>query len=253
MMPIVPGIAAMTPMSPTMYRLACHMAHLAGNDPLTPVIGYPVGAVLHAAVALEAFLNEEMARYIHADPTKWKGPLEALERLETENKWQLVPLLLFGKTLPKGAEPFQSFRALIRLRNELVHYHAEFTEDEKRPAFARDLETRFEFTKFELPPAALQLGAAKLRVSWQNEILNRNCARWACITTRNMVLAWYELWASKQDRAQAEWEWSLEYLEGRERGEPPASVSSVRVDPGGVGVVDLQNLGKAATPESKEQ
>jgi hypothetical protein len=110
----------MTPLSPTMYALACHLAHLAQQDSFKPVMAFPIGAVVHATASLEAFLNEEMARRIAIQP-EWAHPLGALDRLNLEDKWVIAAQLLNGQTFSNTAEPFQSFQALMKLRNELVH------------------------------------------------------------------------------------------------------------------------------------
>ena len=39
----------------------------------------------------------------------------------TEDKWVIAAQLLNGQTFSNTAEPFQSFQALMKLRNELVH------------------------------------------------------------------------------------------------------------------------------------
>ena len=229
---------SMMPLSPMMYRFACHMAHLAERDPYAPVMAVPLAAVIHASTSLEAFLNEEIARRIAIDP-EWEGSLSALDRLEIGQKWMVVPKLPFGRTFVCGAEPFQSFRVLVKLRNKLVHYKPRFTSEENMPSFARELEARFQFTK-QVAPAPLE----NFLTSWQEKILNRNCARWACTTAREMVLAWHDLSGQGQGRAVADWEWSLAFLEGKDRGELPPGVYSIRVDPGVPAVVNLTGLSR---------
>jgi hypothetical protein len=111
---------SMVSLSPIMYRLASHLAYAAALEQFVPAIAMPIGAVLHATASLEAFLNEEIARWIASD-AKWDGPLSALDRLEFEQKWLIVPQLLVDGTFDRGAEPFQSMRVLVKLRNKLVH------------------------------------------------------------------------------------------------------------------------------------
>lgn len=239
-------IESMMPLSPLMYGLGCALAYRAGqSDPLS----HCIGAVIQAGAALEAFLNEEIAYVVAAKP-QWKGPLEALDRLETDSRWLLVPLLTMQRTFDRGSEPFQSFRALVRLRNALVHYRTNFSASDDPPSFARELETRFEFTKPEPPPPPWQ--HMQVRLAWQHRILNAACARWACTVARSMVLEWFELARNPRDKAYNAWIWSLAYLDGKDRGEPPADVLSVPVQPGVVGIVDLSTMTQVS-PASGEK
>jgi hypothetical protein len=43
------------------------------------------------------------------------------EQMELRTKWSLLPLIVRGRTFDSGAEPWQSFHALIQLRNYIVH------------------------------------------------------------------------------------------------------------------------------------
>jgi hypothetical protein len=72
-------------------------------------------AVVLAVAALEAFINQTAAQHL----TIWE---EEEDRQSLQTKWIIVPRLITGgRTFDKGHEPFQSFRRLVRLRNDLVH------------------------------------------------------------------------------------------------------------------------------------
>ena len=95
-----------------------------------------VTAIVFSAMCLEAFINERYAALL--------SPLfEQVERFPLESKWLMLPLLLGNaETFAKGAEPFQTFVALISTRNNrLVHF--------KPPRERRSSETRTE--SHELP------------------------------------------------------------------------------------------------------
>ena len=77
-------------------------------------------AVVHilAAASLEAHIN---GRAIHLLSGKH---FELFERFSLEAKWTTLPKLLNLAGFDVGAEPFQSFSRLVKLRNALVHYKA---------------------------------------------------------------------------------------------------------------------------------
>ena len=45
-----------------------------------------------------------------------------------------VPHLLFGVSFQKGKQPYQDFRLLVRIRNDIVHYKMKF----ERPEYLRN-------------------------------------------------------------------------------------------------------------------
>ena len=228
----------MLPLSMMMYQLASLAAHSAAiapsEPPWLPRIAMPIDAVVNAATALEAFLNEQMAYPIASNPQEWKGPLNAAERLTSvEDKWLLVSRLLFGRTFDSGREPFQSFRLLVKLRNELVHYKPAFQTGDNMPSFATGLESKFAFSRPAVPEAFAEMGVTRVLEDWQTIILNAACARWACLTARKMVLAWHDLSGSTEHaKAIADWQWSEAYLEGNKPAFPD-SIESLVVAPGG--------------------
>jgi hypothetical protein len=115
-------------------------------------------AVILSVAALEAFINQVAALHLGI----WD---DEEERLNIQTKWILVTRqLASGRTFEKGAEPYQSFRQLVKLRDSLVHPKA----SEKR---------------FEGPLSGLL--ASVYRPDWDAQ---RWSGRWACVVARNMVL-----------------------------------------------------------------
>lgn len=51
-------------------------------------------------------------------------PLEEFDKLSITGKWLFLPKIIGSASFDPGREPFQSFRALARTRNSLVHYKA---------------------------------------------------------------------------------------------------------------------------------
>jgi hypothetical protein len=210
-------IYGFTALSSAFYRLACECAQQADEKKLTPFIAYPMGAVVNAACALEAFMNEELEVLRSMQEKKWKLVVDTLmdqSRLSLEDKYLLFAQLRLGKTFDKSAEPFQSFSLLIALRNALVHYQPEFAPIESFPCRKiQRLESKFRFTSNEH-------GA---KMSWDDQVLNAECAYWACWTARKMIVCYEDLHsASGQGHAKAAvdtWaEPSREPLQGR--GDP---------------------------------
>lgn len=80
-----------------------------------------------ATASVEAFVNEQMigqlAQAVLRDSPLW-SLLEdgSLEKMDLLPKIVIVPQVLFGKSFRRDAQPFQDFRVLVRVRNDLVHF-----------------------------------------------------------------------------------------------------------------------------------
>jgi len=86
----------------------------------TGVAAYPV-----AVAAWEALLNEVfLSRFagLSRDSALAQLPAEVLDRLTLLDRTALFPKLAFGRTFDKGKQPYQDLKALVRLRNSLVHF-----------------------------------------------------------------------------------------------------------------------------------
>ena len=85
---------------------------------------YSRHAILSAVFASEALINRVYAEFYLGKTDK--GLSESIDRLPFADKWLLAPLLCGGnsspgKTFDRGAQPFQGFRELIKIRDSLVH------------------------------------------------------------------------------------------------------------------------------------
>lgn len=81
-------------------------------------------SILSTIFASEALINKVYDEfYLGADDSK---DTSIIEKLSTPEKWKLAPLVCGktnppGKTFERGKEPFQSFKELIKIRNDFVH------------------------------------------------------------------------------------------------------------------------------------
>jgi hypothetical protein len=94
-------------------------------------------AVTHilCAASLEAYVNSRAKESLTGK--RWQH----FEKLSLEGKWLFYPKIIGYEVFDPGAEPFQSFSKLVKLRNALIHYKER--KEEWRfgeiPSFIRDL------------------------------------------------------------------------------------------------------------------
>lgn len=78
--------------------------------------GHARSAILIAAFAAEAYVNELVAKHFTG------CDYETIDRLPTVEKYALAPRLALGtEVLARGTEPLETLRDLFRERNVLVH------------------------------------------------------------------------------------------------------------------------------------
>jgi hypothetical protein len=160
-----------------------------------------VASFVLAAAATEAFINElaELAAVQTASPSWQDCPAPQLSALATkvaavearqdgyrgtiEEKYQAASVAL-GKPFDKGAAPFQDFRTLVRLRNDLMHMKPRggwpgADASVYRPNYLRGLQLRGLARKVEGDPG----------MSWFACVQTGGMARWACGTAQSVILA----------------------------------------------------------------
>jgi hypothetical protein len=125
-----------------------------------------MATVTLCVIVAEAGINEigEWFEHNHLRPpfSIPHGLPHGFHEMEVRTKWSLLPLIVHQQTFDVSAEPWQSFHALVHLRNAIVHLR-------RRP----------------LPKAVHALLKAK-------KLIGRECflgfevARWACETIANM-------------------------------------------------------------------
>jgi hypothetical protein len=145
---------------------------------------YTASVVILLHACLEAYINEFLALHRSLHRTEVESKLIELgfsAHSPLEDRWLKIPLMMRGKTFDAGMEPYQSFKLLISLRNTLGHYDAAFR------------------TKAEFPSDKIEALSAKFQFSyvgtadWTSQVLNLECARWACRTAKAMIPKFHEL------------------------------------------------------------
>ena len=148
-----------------------------------------LAAVVMSVIAAEAFINEfpetiRWAQSSHGNPlvtpamAKCADVLEESVRLRDgiTKKYQAAALALSGSRFNAGREPFQDFRLLVDIRNEIVHL---------KPAWSEGVHQGRKLTVV-LEKRNL---TAKSSLPWINKLEDTRVATWACETVRAMILA----------------------------------------------------------------
>ncbi len=103
---------------------------------------YNAAAVVFAAASIEAVLNEQISLRSQFGPDSdmhhvpkefYEALVRAQKSISLKDKWNLFLAVRGGWPWDPSAEPFQSYELLIALRNELLHYKAEFLPDGEPP------------------------------------------------------------------------------------------------------------------------
>jgi hypothetical protein len=96
---------------------------------------YNTAAVIFAAAAIEAVLNEQISirqkfgpdmKNKHMSEEFFDALFNAQKTISLKDKWNLFTSIQGGTAWDSTREPFQSYDIVITLRNELIHYKAEF-------------------------------------------------------------------------------------------------------------------------------
>lgn len=147
--------------------------------------------------ALEAFINETVTcckvtlggRFAEHEKTFF-SVMDDLQKnkASTQNKFELGKLILSGSGWAHNEKPYQDFKLLLKVRNELVHRKSEFHEDtlikgqgfpdktlDDHPKFFKELESR------KLCDTSAVDG------SWIDLIQTPAFATWCCDTALSMA------------------------------------------------------------------
>ena len=147
--------------------------------------------ILLSALSVEAFVNElpDLARQFPKDhaSAQMRGLAQVLgeaeaERASTELKIQLAHLVLTGRPLDKGAQPYQDVALLLDLRNRIVHSRAEaiLMPGEGAPAPEKPLIVRRFVAMGVIAEPANPVSA------WRPYLLVREVAQWSVDVTRRL-------------------------------------------------------------------
>jgi hypothetical protein len=110
---------------------------------------YVVGAVIQCAAALEAEVSEILehgpghhlgSNGLDAAARDFLQPLaDVIDSRPTLQRYELVLHLLRKPALDPGRAPYQAVNLLIKLRNELIHYHSKWGTAMDREKFFKSL------------------------------------------------------------------------------------------------------------------
>jgi hypothetical protein len=178
---------------------ACARAQASDTNLRSHVSHDPLVAIVFAAAAGEAFINEISCladQRSMADPGFDPDPrevhdlislLSAIEdsHVPTSLKFLIAKLALTGQTYDRGASPYQDFAILMELRNSLVHLRSEGIEGEeigsmrvKYPRVADKLRAKNVLAQLED-----EAGLA----SWLFVLSTAAAAMWACNAASSIV------------------------------------------------------------------
>jgi len=101
------------------------------------------------------------------------GQLE-VSRVQLPEKVKIAHQLFFGSQIDAGAEPYQSFALLVKLRNEIVHQ-----KRQKAPKWF----DYFVRNDLILSPASPDV----ITLHWNGQFRNSRCAKWACRAARGII------------------------------------------------------------------
>jgi hypothetical protein len=86
-------------------------------------------AIAFSALTLEAFINQQFG--LHPETIE---VIREERGMTLTSKWILLPWVLgSGKTFELGAEPFQKFSELVKLRNNIFHFKPTAEVDNSKP------------------------------------------------------------------------------------------------------------------------
>lgn len=182
----------------TSYLHATYLFEVAvrAAKPEFPDRAGPTIAIMFSAAALEAFINEStlVANFV---PTASKQPflenyssvmLEAeRKRISLEDKYLLAFKTLTNSNWNKGIQPFQDFKLLINLRNEIVHMKGDKWESQIKTGATHPKREPENYPAFI---SALQ-GKGIVRKptkssAWLELVDTTDVARWACGVAEGM-------------------------------------------------------------------
>jgi hypothetical protein len=180
-------------------REACSRALGASPDTHAHVSHDPLVAVVFAAAAGEAFINEladvaahpaVVDRDLGPEPPEVGNLISLLSEAEgnraaTGFKFLVGKLALARNTYDKGANPYQDFATLIELRNSLLHLRTEHIEG---------VLAKGRYPSYRHPPVLERLRSKQILVdvggggaSWLYLVSTAATAKWACNATANIV------------------------------------------------------------------
>lgn len=138
-------------------------------------------AVILAQVAVEGYFHSFLESRLDALGMRHQfNRIRSIPRLE--NRMEIGLRIATGKAVEKGAQPWQDFHLLRRIRNSLAHYSPEWESSRSEPI--RVLESVRITRRFPLKEECSR---------WDEKFLTADCAAWAVQTAVSMIRFFYDL------------------------------------------------------------
>jgi hypothetical protein len=156
---------------------------------------FSIISIMFSVSALEAFINEsvELARLV---PTSERqkvvdGYRSVMSELEDRKEALLIKfyiglLVLSGTAWDEGTQPFQDFKLLVTIRNQIVHIKADRWEA-KLSSRGPEPRSPSQYPKFIAALQQKKLVGLRGSRSWFELINNKRVARWACDTAAKIT------------------------------------------------------------------
>lgn len=154
----------------------------------------PIVSIIFSVIALEAFINESGTLAKMVPTAKRQKIIDAFATVmgELEDrkeslilKYHMALLVFSGSTWDEGSQPFQDFKILVSLRNNIAHKKADKWETKANKSKSykeRSLEQYPKFIK-----QLYQKNLVKLpneSDSWPEILTQKEVAEWACLTAK---------------------------------------------------------------------
>ena len=169
-------------------------------------------AIVMAACATECFINEfaEVASIDHEESEALRAMADAVLEVEANKgslqlKFLVASFALTGTMFDKGAQPWQDFAALVRVRNALVHLRPLETVDDQGVVVGPRFLKRFEEEGLTYP---IEPGFG---APWTLKISTDRMARWAYNAALRIIRAVVEM-APKNHSVETLFAWPMHNL-----------------------------------------
>jgi hypothetical protein len=147
-------------------------------------------AIVLCVVVAESAINE-IAEWLEYKPLPYGIPHElpyGFDQLNLRMKWSMLPIIARKTTFDFGKEPWQSFNALIELRNAIVHL------------------------RHKPPPKTAYSLLKSNKLIEQRERVGFKVAQWACETMANMLEELMRLLGISEENLVMPWPWGKNYF-----------------------------------------
>ncbi|MEZ0150399.1 MAG: hypothetical protein AB9Q22_11970 [Candidatus Reddybacter sp.] len=159
-------------------------------------------AIMLCVASIESNINELLSMpetlFPEADPNIQKEVSSLIGELSIIDKYQRILLAKGITAFDKGSQPLQDIEVLISLRNELVHFHPEWHDEQQRhEKLGRKLRGKFELSPFITESTG---------VLFPQRIVSHGCTKWAVeksiefMTQFNSKLGLHDKFSDFQER-----------------------------------------------------